>query len=86
MCVRWRFKSSMIAKGSNEILCEPSKQIATSIEDYISSDLIKVTGLTGTSETEINCVFNFYVYFFHAFIIQFAKTISTPTHDKLKSR
>lgn len=46
----------MIAPGSNEILREPGKQIATSNEGYISSDLIKVTERTGTSKVEINHV------------------------------
>jgi len=44
--VRSRFRSSTIVPGSNEILREPGKQIAASNEDYISSDLIKVTELT----------------------------------------
>jgi len=73
--VRSRFRSSTIVPGSNEILREPGKQIAASNEDYISSDLIKVTELTGTSKAEINYMSSTSMFsFFHVFIIWFAET------------
>lgn len=54
----------MIAPGSNEIPCESSKQIAALNEDYISSDLIKVTERAGTSKAEINYMSSTSMYIF----------------------
>jgi len=53
----------MIAPGSNEILVEPGKQIAASNEDYISSDLIKVTERTRVQGRNKLCIFQRNKYF-----------------------